>query len=75
LSAFGKNATSVSIRGKASGYKDNHVPGPGSYDQGSKKTRAIIIGSSKRHDFIDIKSARNMPGPGNYVIEERDESS
>lgn len=56
--------------------KGNQVPGPGSYDQSEKKAKAVIIGSSKRSEIIDLKSARNMPGPGNYsVIEERDESS
>jgi Sperm-tail PG-rich repeat len=56
--------------------KNTNVPGPGSYEYKDKKSsRAIIIGTSKRGDIVDMKHANNVPGPGNYsVIDERDES-
>ena len=32
LNSFGKNAPSVSLRGKAKDNKKSEIPGPGSYD-------------------------------------------
>ena len=60
LNSFGKNAPSVSLRGKAKDNKKSEIPGPGSYDQNSNNVKDKMavhkIGTSKRGGIIDEKN-------------------
>jgi hypothetical protein len=59
----------MTIQGKAKEIYKNSNPGPGNYDPNSNHIKDKVIShklsSSKRQDLV-CKTAREMPGPGNY---------
>jgi len=63
INTFGRNAMKISLKGKPKERMGNQMPGPGSYDYSQAyrmtkdKSHSVLIGSGKRSDIIDVKSA------------------
>ena len=67
---FGKNAKSYTMRGKPQDLNRNDSPGPGHYSPSHDVIKDKVVSynmSSKSHRAeLVSKTAREMPGPGNY---------
>jgi len=76
LSAFGKNATSASIRGKPKDIRIEDIPGPGTYSAANEVVKghapSFRMGTSSRDRGGEFESATKgqdeMPGPGQYEL-------
>ena len=75
---IGKDAVSVSIRGRSKTKLENGIPGPGSYDSSDvliKSTgKSQRFTQSKRMTHLVQRTTIEIPGPGMYEQKTRNES-
>ena len=65
---FGKNAKSITLKGKSRDLSKSEVPGPGSYDPSLKPAiKGVNLASSAKpvvESDLSIKLSSLLPGPG-----------